>query len=279
MTADLHLHTVASDGTQTIPQLAARCAALGLFTIGVTDHDRIDPRLGDRVTMIDGIEVITGIELKADFDGIRGELLGYFVDPGSAALQECIRAMQDARIERMAAMLDACRERVGLDISMAEVRAVAAGSLGRPHLAGLLVAKGAVRTTREAFDKYIGTGGPCYVPLRKWPFRDVVSAIHDAKGVASLAHPCLMRVEDWGAFLERLRVAEVDAVEVFYPYDLAAARARAPAEDLRRLAAERGFLATGGSDDHGPDSVKESLGAIHLPVWHVEALKRACGVT
>ena len=84
--ADLHLHTTSSDGTQDIPTLVSRAKARGLSTIAITDHDTISEELIKRVTDISQMEVITGVELKVDYDGVPGELLGYFIDPFCAQI-------------------------------------------------------------------------------------------------------------------------------------------------------------------------------------------------
>jgi len=118
--ADLHLHTTASDGTQTIPELVRRAKALSFSAIAVTDHDTISPELSRKVERIVGVEVITGIEIKADFDGIRGELLAYFVDPSSERLRRFLGRMADARRLRMVRMIERCRKETGVPIEFAE---------------------------------------------------------------------------------------------------------------------------------------------------------------
>ena len=276
--ADLHLHTTASDGTQRIAELAGRAVLFGLSTIAITDHDTISPELTERVGEIQGVEVITGVEIKVDFDGVRGELLGYFTDPRAPLLQELFSFMQRARRERMAEMVERCRDRAGLDITAEEVGALAAGSVGRPHLAQLLVERGVVGSMREAFDRLLAKGRPCYVALDKPGFRQGAAAVHAAGGVTSIAHPCLMEVGDWEGFLARVHPEGVDGVEAFYPYELARSRLHVLPAELTRLAREEGLLLTGGSDDHGPGSVKEAFGAMRVSIQYVDALKRACGL-
>ncbi|MCD6135967.1 PHP domain-containing protein [Candidatus Bipolaricaulota bacterium] len=277
--ADLHLHTTASDGTQDIPTLVSRAVGVGLSAIAITDHDTISPDLSQRVTRISDIEVITGVELKVDYDGIPGELLGYFIDPLSEPMKKLFDFMRTARQERMEEMVRRCRERARVDVSIDEVRALAAGSIGRPHLAKVLVDKGAVRTMREAFDELIGSGGTCYVRLERPRFRDAADAIHAAGGVTSVPHPCFIDVSDWDAFSDKLLAAGIDGIESFYPYAEGDNRLHITPERVRQIAMEKGFLLTGGSDDHGPNSVKERLGAIHLPYRYVEALKKRCQST
>jgi len=276
--ADLHLHTTASDGTQGILQLVKRAAAYGLSSIAITDHDTISQELTARVIKINGLEVITGVEIKVDFDGIRGELLGYFVDPACPSLHEMFLFMKRSREERMAKMVKRCADKLGLDIKIDEVRRIASGSIGRPHLAQLLVERGAVPSLKEAFDRLIARGKPCYVPLKRLGFRDVACAVHAAGGVTSIPHPCFMEVQNWENFLIAVRAEGVDGVEVFYPYRNAADKLKTSPQIVASLAKKHGFLLTGGSDDHGPSSVKETLGEVRVPYRYVKALKRACGL-
>lgn len=276
--ADLHLHTTASDGTQDISTLISRAQAAGLSTIAITDHDTISDQLTQRVAQIGDIEVITGVELKVDYDGVLGELLGYFIDPLSDPMQKIFAFMQNARQERMQEMVKLCCAKTGIHISIDEVRSLAAGSIGRPHLAEILVNKGIVRTMAEAFDKLIGAGGLCYVKLERPNFQKALDAVHAAKGITSVPHPCFIEVSDWDAFSNKLLVAGVDGIESFYPYKARDASLHIDPEEIRRIAKRKGFLLTGGSDDHGPNSVKETLGAIHLPYHYVEAMKKRCNL-
>ncbi len=274
-TADLHLHTVASDGTVSVDEQARRAKAVALSCIAITDHDVISDDIAERVATIGGVEVIAGVEIKADFDGVTGEILGYFVDPRSDELRSFLAGMERARVERMEEMIRRCRDELKIDLGLEDVRAVAAGNLGRPHLARVLVDKGVVSDFTDAFDRLLKRGAPCYAPIEKDGFREVVGIVHRAGGVASLAHPCLMRIENWGAFLGGLLDAEVDGLETVYPYDPSSRSLTIEPRLLRTMAEKRGFLVTGGSDDHGPNSTKESIGTIHLPYARVEALRAA----
>lgn len=276
--ADLHLHTVASDGTQTVDELVTRAKAAALSCIAVTDHDTVSPDLTERVTHVRGVEVIAGVELKADFDGVNGELLGYFVDPSARELADLLQWMDQARVRRMERMVQKCRE-VGVDLDMADVRNHAKGNVGRPHLARALLKKGAIDEMDEAFARFIGRGQPCYVALEKVTLREAVKALRAAGAAISLAHPCLMRVAEWDSFFRLLSEEGVDAIESVYPYrDPRSADLSIAPERLAAEAAKHGFLISGGSDDHGPDSTKVSLGQVRLPYEHVEALKRAVGL-
>jgi hypothetical protein len=182
--------------------------------------------------------------------------------------------MEKARLLRMERMIEKCRE-AGFDIGMSDVRRHAAGNLGRPHLARVLVECGAVKRSDEAFERFIGRGLSCYVSLEKIGLREAVEILHGAGGAVSVAHPCLMRVPNWDSFLDGLVAAGVDAMETVYPYRTSPTTELAIApEGLAMKAGQRGLLVTGGSDDHGLDSSKVTLGQIRLPYERVAALKR-----
>ena len=276
--ADLHLHTIASDGTQTIDTLIRRAKAAALDSIAITDHDIISPELSSRVTSVHGLEVITGVEVKAMFGDVAGELLGYFADPNHPGLKELLGPLSASRDERMARMVALCREHLQIDITYEEVLAESGGgNVGRPHLARVLIEKGAVETFQEAFATLLSKGCPCYDAIEKPDYRDAVRILRQAGCVISVAHPCLMKVPNWDGFLDELKSAGVDGMESVYPYDPLSRNLSIEPWLLAQKADERGFLVTGGSDDHGPGG-KESIGIIRLPYSHVEALMRVAGL-
>lgn len=274
--ADLHLHTDASDGTRGLDEQLARAKAHALACVAITDHDVIRAELTQRVTSMGGLEVITGVEIKATFGKVAGEILGYFVDPTSDRLRFLLDGLKASRVERMHKMVELCREHTKASITFEDVRAVGPGNIGRPHLARVMIDRGLVDTFSEAFAEWLGKGRRCYWPIDKPDYRDVLNAVHEAGGATALAHPCLMKIDGWDRFLGELAVAGLDAIEVFYPYRAANGIGRgltlAPSL-MRTMTEKRGFLLTGGSDDHGPDSTKDSIGTIRVPYERVEALK------
>ncbi len=273
--ADLHLHTVASDGTQRFDQLVRRARSKAIRAIAVTDHDTVSPDLHDRVEFRHGVEVIAGVEVKARFGDVDGELLAYFVDPTHPRLWDLLHPLSASRDARMRGMVSLCRDHLGIRISEQEVRQVAGdGNIGRPHLARVLIDKGVVGSFREAFATLIGKGCPCYQPIDKPDVQVAVDALKDAGGVLSVAHPCLMQIEDWDRFLDRLQALAIEGLETVYPYDPASRSLSIAPNVLAVEARRRGFLVTGGSDDHGPGSTKESLGSIRLAYEHVDALRQ-----
>jgi len=151
--------------------------------------------------------------------------------------------------------------------------------VGRPHLAAELVRYGVARDYQEAFDRFLGQGGECYVPLPRAESARVIAAILAAGGVAALAHPALLSLPDFEAALLRLREEGLAALEVDYPYDPARNSLSITVEELRALAEKLDLIPTGGSDDHGPGSVRESLGLVRVPYEVVERLSVLCSVT
>jgi len=258
--------------------MVRRAAGVGLSAIAITDHDTIGPELRAPVTWIDGIEVICGVEVKADVVGQRGEILGYFLNPDHPALAEIFGWMARQRHERMRAMVLRCQEVTGAQFSLGDVLSASAGSVGRPHLAALLVQHGLAEDYQDAFQRFLAHGAPCYVPLPRPASRQVIAAIRAAGGVASLAHPCFLSLRDWRSTLSALMDEGLEAVEVYYPYEASRQPLQADPEGVATLAHDLGLIPTGGSDDHGPGSVKDAIGAMRVPYSPVvEALRSLAG--
>lgn len=275
--ADLHLHTRWSDGTLDLGAMVKRTKKIGLSAIAITDHDTIGPDLLAPEMPLDGVEVISGVEVKAEVVGEKGEILGYFLAPGHPALRELFAWMTEARRRRMEGMVRRCQEILGLPIDLAEVTAGAAGSVGRPHLAAVLVQRGLALDYEDAFRRFLTEGTPCYVPLPRPTSRHVIAAIRAAGGVASLAHPCFLSFQDWEEALTALEGEGLAAVEVYYPYDSSRQTLRADPAAVEAMVDELGLIPTGGSDDHGPGSVKDSIGSVRVPYSVVYRLRSLSG--
>ena len=266
---DLHLHTTASDGLLPPEALAARVAAAGVTVMAVTDHDTVAGLdRAQAAAAARGIRFIPGIEITAVESGRDVHVLGYFFDRAHRPLAEFLdgqRADRRRRLQAMAARLAA----LGVPIDIDEVLARQAGhAVGRPAIARALVRGGHVATIAEAFDRYLGTDGAAFVPRQGTAVAGVVTVIRDAGGLASLAHPGLLRDP---SLLERLvadSATAPDAIEVFHPDhdDMVTA-------GLLALADARGLLATGGSDFHGDAAGRAvGLGRITLPADRFERL-------
>jgi len=244
MRVDLHLHTTASDGLLAPAALASAVQAAGLHVFSVTDHDTVDalPEVEAQARAL-GLRLIPGIELSAMWHTVEFHILGYFVDSTNTGLLAYLQARREARRTRLQAILNRLRA-LGMTVDAEEVLARAQdGNVGRPHVARVLVDRGYVASTDEAFDRYLGDGRPAYVPRPDVTVAQAIQAIHDAGGLASLAHPGLHRRDN---AIPDLIAAGLDAVEAYHVCHSAGATAH-----YRRLADWRGLLVTGGSDFHG----------------------------
>jgi predicted metal-dependent phosphoesterase TrpH len=193
-------------------------------------------------------------------------VLGYFIDTASGTLRSFLDRQREERIRRVTEMRDRLSAR-GCPSDVAPVLAAAARgqSVGRPQIAAALVDAGHVRTRDEAFDRFLEFGGTAYVPRHGASPADVVSLIHDAGGLASLAHPGISARDE---LIAPLAAAGLDALEAAHGDHDAATEAR-----YRALAADLGLLVTGGSDFHGEAAHRVSrLGDVTLPIGDFEAL-------
>lgn len=247
MKVDLHMHTTASDGTDTPEQVVRRAFDKGVQSIAITDHDTtdgIDEAL-QTANSLTSMEVIPGIEISTLYDGQDIHMLGYFIKYKDPAFQEKLKELQDVRNKRNKMMVERLQV-LGFDISLEEVynrKRHSGGNIGRPHMAEVMMEKGYVSSLQEAMDIYLGRGGKAYVtPPRITPF-EAVDIIKQAKGVPVVAHPGLydnpeliLRLIDYG--VAGIEVAHSDhgpETEAFYT----------------KIANEHHMIKTAGSDYHG----------------------------
>ena len=258
---DLHLHTTASDGRLSPAELVERVAAAGLAVMAVTDHDTIAAvRDVQEMARQRGIESISGIEITAS-DGNRDvHVLGYFVDPVSAGLTAFLSAAQASRvsrIEEIVSRLSALGLPVDRDAIVAAAPARSGRSLGRPLVARAMVAAGHVKNVSEAFERWLGPGGPAFVPRVAPSPEEVIGVIHAAGGLASLAHPGRTKID---TRIDALAAAGLDAIEVFH-----SDQDPSMVERYGAVARAHGLLVTGGSDYHGDPAYGVAPGSSGLP--------------
>jgi predicted metal-dependent phosphoesterase TrpH len=274
---DLHTHTTESDGTLTPEELVRAAFESGLRTLAITDHDTMEghaPALA--AAKAHGIDLIRGIELTSKHTSGNVHLLGYFFDvvPGGdfdAWLDHVLESRRD-RNRRLAARL---RE-LGLDITVEEAERYGRRLTGRPHFARVLVAKGYVRSIRDAFDHYIGETGDAYIERESPGVAEAIGRIIAAGGIPSLAHPFRLVVRDRAeeqATIAQFAAAGLGAIEAFHPdHDEAATL------HYQDLAARFGLAVSGGSDFHGANKPGVELGRgvngnLRVPEWVVPALR------
>lgn len=261
---DLHAHTTASDGSLTPTELVRKAAGLGLSALAVTDHDTIGGLTEALTAAADaGMEVVPGVELSVEDDGGRFHLLGLLIDPTNAALLGTLEEIRRSRAARNAQMAQKM-EALGLPVTMDDVRTEAgedAEVIARPHFAQALIKKGVVGSVAEAFDKYLSTGKPLYLPKQVLTPKDAIALLHGAGGVAVMAHPGLVPLDD-AALAERVESlaaeAGLDGIEAYYSQHSAE-----QTERFLSLARRLNLIVSGGSDFHGTPKPYVPLGVVY----------------
>lgn len=250
--ADLHCHTTCSDGTFTPEELLCLAKEKQLSGICITDHDTIDayhtaPIIAKKLNLKLG----SGVEFSSVFQDLSVHILGYDFDLNHLAIRKLCERHSLRRKERNKKILEnLCR--LGMPIFEEELFALGARAVGRPHIAHLMIEKKYVATIKEAFHRYIGDGKPCFEPGEGISSQETISVIHQGGGKAFIAHPHLL---EHGRKVKELLCLPFDGLEGYY--------ARFPLERENRwikIARERGWLISGGSDFHGENKGHIPLG-------------------
>ncbi len=247
--ADLHCHTTFSDGTMTPRELLHHAKEIGLSALSITDHDTIDAyKEASQIAKELGLLLGNGVEFSSMFGKLSVHILGYDFDLASPEIQNLCALHQTRRQERNKSILYKL-SRLSMPIHEEELLAMGQCSLGRPHIAQLMIQKGYVTSIKQAFNLYIGDGRPCFDPGQGITTEVTISTIKKGGGKAFLAHPHLLEHQNK---IKELLKLPFDGIECHY--------ARfAPDQEKRwiKIAQEKGWLISGGSDFHG--SVKEFI--------------------
>jgi predicted metal-dependent phosphoesterase TrpH len=270
--ADLHTHSIRSDGVLEPAELMRLAAERGVETIALSDHDTLAGvaealSAGERL----GLRVIPSIELNTESEWGDVHVLGYFLDPADAALEERLRWLRENRGRRIELMVENLN-RLGYPVSLERVLAIAAGgALGRPHLAQALAEAGHVRSYDEAFETLISKDAPAYVERVGLTPSEAVKLVIAHGGAASLAHPGT--VNGLRELLPRLIDDGLRGMEVYYPSHSAAWTA-----ELRAMADAFALVATGGSDFHGRGEHGGPVGGAYVPRESVAELGKSARI-
>jgi hypothetical protein len=247
--ADLHTHTTASDGLHPPAEVVRMARDAGLSGVAITDHDTVAGleealAAGEKY----GIRIIGGVEISTMAEGREIHVLGYGFDAGDPLFLERLASLREARNRRNDRMIERLNE-LGIPITLQEVHQAAAaspgkgGTIGRPHIAEVLVRKGYATDFRDAFDRYLKQGAAAYVQVQRISPAEAVQWIHEAGGTAIIAHPGLYGLD---RLVQELLENGADGLEAFHSdHDDDAQR------HYQAMAESRGKLVTGGSDFHG----------------------------
>jgi len=257
---DLHTHSTFSDGSLTPEALVDLACEAGLTAVGLTDHDCTDGHARFMAACAKrGIVGVPGVEISANVERGTLHMLGFFVDGCEAGLRGVLKEIRDGRSlrnERILARLNG----LGIELRMDEVAAYAGeDTVGRPHFAEALLAKGAIKTRQEAFDKYLARGRPAYVDRFRLSAEQSIAAIHGAGGLAVLAHPFTLELDDGelAVFAGVLARAGLDGMEAYY-----SEYTKEQQKKYLKLADDLGLAVSGGSDFHGAmnESIRMGVG-------------------
>jgi predicted metal-dependent phosphoesterase TrpH len=264
--ADLHLHTNFSDGTFTPEELVLHAQKAGLACIAVTDHDSVEAcaRVATACAAVN-MELVPGTELTAEQDDTELHVLGYFLDTNNEKLLAEIAKFQVVRQSRIHEMVASINQ-MGFSLKAESVFALAnCKSPGRPHVARAMVKEGLVRNLDEAFERFLKKGRPAWVPKSKISALDAIELVHQAGGLAIMAHPGLNRTDN---IIPSLVDAGLDGIECFHTK-----HSTAMSERYLEIADKYHLLVTGGSDCHGFSKGKPLIGTVRLPYDHVGKMK------
>ena len=256
---DLHMHSTCSDGTFSPSEVVRQVKAAGVTHMALTDHDTVAGLAEAREEAAgQGVAFLGGLEISAELQPGTMHILGYGFDEGSAHLLERLEYVRRARRERNPKII-ANLNGLGFEIRLEEVAAKAGGEvLGRPHFAQVMLDKGYVESTQEAFDKYLAKGKPAYMDKERLSPGESVNVIRSAGGVAVLAHPLQLKArsdEEFEALIGGLVDAGLQGMECYY-------RNHTPevTRNFLLLAKRFGLIPTGGSDFHGASRPHIHLG-------------------
>ena len=256
--ADLHVHTCYSDGILRPSEVVEKAKEVGLKAVGIVDHDCVDGipearEVGDRL----GVEIVPGIELSCQYQGKDIHIIAYYCDLNHPQLVEYLTHFQDERYQRALKMVRNLNNQ-GVKISIEDVQRNAKGkSIGRPHIAEVLMEKGYVETFQEAFHRFIGYTSKAYEEKYRIMPEEALRIISDVGGLSFLAHPGhTISMEAIFNFTK----AGLDGIEIVHP-QLNDRRTL----QLQQFAQNHGLLVSGGSDCHGGREGRLNIGNYRVP--------------
>ncbi len=274
---DLHTHSTESDGTLSPEDLVGHAKELGLSAIALTDHDTVNglPKARRRAKEL-GIELVPGIELSTDYEGMEVHILGYYMDETEPAFLTKLQEFVDGREHRNDQMMELLQKE-GFAITMEDLRRENPDSvITRAHISRYLVEHGFVKDKATVFQVYLGDGCRCYVPREKITPFEAIRLIQLGGGLAFFAHPVLCHMEDGRlrSFIQSLKEAGLAGIEAMYSLNRPEDEAY-----LKRLAEEYGLLVSGGSDFHGENKPDIQLGTgksnLSIPYQYLAQIKES----
>jgi predicted metal-dependent phosphoesterase TrpH len=268
--ADLHIHTTESDGDYSPSQVVALARQAGLLAVAITDHDTLAAVKEAQNAAAGQIEIVSGVEISTEYTGRELHILGYFVQLDYQELNERLARVRESRRERFRDyIVQLAQEGIHLPADRVKLVEEISHSLGRRHVAGLLVATGIARNQTEAFHRFLGPLRNRVQPKQLVPVEEAIRLVTASGGVASLAHPPDMLDSDF----QFLAGCGLGALEIEYP-----GRNKMENGRLRELACRLGLEITGGSDCHGANPSHRRIGSQGITADELDRLRNLCGL-
>lgn len=267
--ADLHNHTTASDGTLSPAEQVRWAKEQGLAAMGITDHDTIAAWSEAMATGADlGIEVVPGCELSTEVGKTEVHILAYLFDPEEPQMKALLERMRGGRRARARAAVERLHGLGFTQVSLERVLELGGESVGRPHVAQAMVEAGLVRTLADAFDRYLVRGRPAFIPRPKLEPAEAIALVLGAGGVPVIAHPGLIRNDNW---VRRLLEAGAMGIEAYHSDHSDYQR-----QFYARWGVDKGLIVTGGTDSHGSKGARTVVpGSVNVSMEVVTELKQA----
>jgi predicted metal-dependent phosphoesterase TrpH len=268
MTADLHIHTTASDGHLSPQEILKQAIEAGLSYIAITDHDTVDGLVEINYAKVTTISIIPGIEFSTDLPTNEVHILGYHIDINNFELRNHLEVLVTHRRNRIKQMVEKLNH-LGYNIDYLRVLEIAqqATSIGRPHLAKALIEKGYFSNVSDVFTRLLDKNGPAYVSHYKLTPLQVINLIKRAGGIPILAHPGLIGNDN---IVMDLIAAGILGLEVYHP-----THTEFQVKKYLNMATDHQLLVTGGSDFHAiPTRFPEKLGVFTIPASLVKKLQK-----
>lgn len=249
--ADLHCHSTCSDGTLTPQEILHKAQELGLSGLSITDHDTTMayPEVIDDAKDL-GIEMIPGVEFSTMYGGESIHVLAYSFPIDHIAIQGLCKMHRERREQRAELIVHKLKKN-GVYLDFHDLKRHR--TIVRPHIAKEMIKKGYVDSIEEAFKKYLGKNGACFVPSETISTEQTIEIIHSCGGIAILAHPHLIRNKK---VVKGLLELPFDGIEAYY-----ARFPKSECEKWLKIAKERNMLISGGSDFHGAIKPESQLGS------------------
>lgn len=274
--ADLHTHTINSDGTYTVEEIIKKASERGLKVIAITDHDTVDglldtEKLKEYENKYD-IKIIKGIEMSCNLNGKDVHILGYFLNLEDKNFLKELERIAEIRNERNEKIIKKLKD-LNIPVTMEELKTIVKGNvISKAHFAEIMLQKGYVNCKSDAFKNYLGKSGVAFVEKRDYKPTDAVDILVRNGAFVSLAHPKLIteNTDEVEKLIIELIKHGLKGLEVNY-YSFS----EKDKAFYKKLAEKYNLIITGGSDFHGGNRVQVSLGDTGLTLSEYDNMKKS----